>query len=535
MNRHTFGRALAAFAARQRRVLLVLLLALTAAGGYGSWKQPARPRASWNIQDPGQTRLTSDGKLLLGLSGKLDRTHPIDCVRGVGPVRLWDAVTGTERVCIQPDQEQFAAAQLSPDGHCLAVADEQGGLTLCDPNTGQFRGTLALPVAGSRPNACWDLHFSPDSRLLAHASTDGQAVVLWDVVSGKAWATLDGARPPFAFSPDGQTLGAATEEAVGQLWDTTTGRVRARLRKSALPAAAFAFSPNGTLLATEHRHPAGEISEVNVWEVATGELWAHLPVAAGPSRGRSCAHRLTFSPDSRILVASSASSESPLWDVRARPPNSLGLLCDQYINQYPRMVFAAGSLGPRRWVDPAFSQDGRWLVVPGGQVGTYSVLHAATLAQQALLEAVAVDANSGQVYPAPDGRTFAVEVFYGVPSRSGRPRWLRRLLPHTSGSPVTSAVKLFEAETGRLLREVPGEWWGGFTPDGRAFFTTIPDAMFRPSRLTVQRWDVDAPMPVGLYVCVIALVLMAVGLLKYARERYLKRDRTGTPVGSPSP
>src|SRR5262249_25285097 len=131
------------------------------------------------------------------------------------PVRLWDALTGTQRVCIQHEREQVAAAQLSPDGHCLAVADEQGGLTLWDPETGRFRSTLALPLGGSRPNACWDLHFSPDSRLLAHASADGQAVVLWDVVSSKAWATLDGARTPFAFSPDGQTLAAATEEAVG--------------------------------------------------------------------------------------------------------------------------------------------------------------------------------------------------------------------------------------------------------------------------------------------------------------------------------
>src|SRR5262249_55179889 len=133
MNLHPFRQALAAFATRHRCGLLVLLLAPTAAGSFWLWRQPPRPRATWEIRDPGQTRLTSDGKLLLGLSGKLDYAHPIDCVHGAGPVRLWDAVTGKERVCIQHEREQFAAAQLSPDGHCLAVADEQGGLTLWDP------------------------------------------------------------------------------------------------------------------------------------------------------------------------------------------------------------------------------------------------------------------------------------------------------------------------------------------------------------------------------------------------------------------
>src|SRR5215471_17538129 len=89
-------RAVGALGSRHRRGLMLLLLALVAAGGYWDAQLPPRPRTAWTIPNPGDTHLTPDGKYFLGLSAEVHPTGPIDGAQGVGPVRLWDALTGAE-------------------------------------------------------------------------------------------------------------------------------------------------------------------------------------------------------------------------------------------------------------------------------------------------------------------------------------------------------------------------------------------------------------------------------------------------------
>lgn len=81
--------------------------------------------------------------------------------------------------------------------------------------------SIGSPLTGPTNDVYW-LDYSPDGRLLAAASIDGQ-VWLWDVSAGASaepWATLtthDGALFTAEFSPDGSRLAAGgTGRAVDQ-------------------------------------------------------------------------------------------------------------------------------------------------------------------------------------------------------------------------------------------------------------------------------------------------------------------------------
>src|SRR5438552_2322914 len=67
--------------------------------------------------------------------------------------------------------------------------------------------------------------FSPDGKTLASGSLDG--IKLWDVSTGKEQATLDGRMDrvgSLSFSPDGKTLAEGNDGNAIILWDVATGK-----------------------------------------------------------------------------------------------------------------------------------------------------------------------------------------------------------------------------------------------------------------------------------------------------------------------
>jgi hypothetical protein len=126
-------------------------------------------------------------------------------------------------------EDPWRAVAVSPDGSLLAGILSPGfsrervedRIVLCDSRTGKVLlrwNDSGLP-AGRGYEA---LDFSPDGRLLA--SSDGEAVHVWDVAAGKKVCTFAGHRgevQSLAFSADNRRLASTSTDSTVLLWDLT--------------------------------------------------------------------------------------------------------------------------------------------------------------------------------------------------------------------------------------------------------------------------------------------------------------------------
>jgi len=145
-----------------------------------------------------------------------ERTLAIGYVNGTAA--WWDLATGKRQALFDCHSASAVHVAFSPDGRLFAAAGVEGGLvTVWDVATRR-----AKPIGRSYRNALHDLAFSPDGqRLIASGTTPKDVMKLWDVETGRDVATLAGEPgwyPRIGFSPDGNTLFAASLEGTVLLW-----------------------------------------------------------------------------------------------------------------------------------------------------------------------------------------------------------------------------------------------------------------------------------------------------------------------------
>lgn len=109
-----------------------------------------------------------------------------------------------------------------------------------------------------------------------------------------------------AFSPDGLTVAAASDDKTARIWEIATGRESAVLNHREL-ISSVAFSSDGRMLAT-----ASDDRTVRIWDVATGQEYAVLT-------HQGSVNTVIFSPDGHNLAIAEGEA---VWLV-ALPPGDI--------------------------------------------------------------------------------------------------------------------------------------------------------------------------------------------------------------------
>jgi len=152
---------------------------------------------------------------------------------------------------------------ISPDARLLICADTNRVLRVWSlPEAKPLK-----PLAGhQRPVTA--LSISQDGRLLA--SSDANAIHLWDPVSGRLLQTLKPSSQPvtaIAISPNAQTLISGSQDGTLQVWQLATGRLIRNLKETpsaAITAITYGATPNQVISASSN-------FQLQVWNLQTGE------------------------------------------------------------------------------------------------------------------------------------------------------------------------------------------------------------------------------------------------------------------------
>jgi WD40 repeat protein len=351
-----------------------------------------------------------------------------------GRARVLSTDQGRER-CRAPADHLASLVVFSPDSSCVAAtvqSDEDADPApawVFDAATGAVR--CELPG-----HTILDLAFSPDSRWVAAADTNG-FVVVFDAATGAERPRPDnigasGVRA-VAFSPDGQRVAAACGDSTLRLLAADTGSQAwvATVDESTGPACSVAFSADGQWVAAITPDVGG------VFRVSDGSLrFAQSAQVPGDT--------VTFSPTLRHIAIS-----SPNW-TPGDPP-------------WPGLTVLDAAKGSTVWqatvsqaMSPAgYSDDGRWLAAglnsPAG----------------ALLNVYDMAVEEAR-------REFGGPVSWVTTNKAGM-----RLAATASAD---QKATIFQADTGDLLLERvhPGVVTSiAFSPDGQFFATGSTDANAR--------------------------------------------------------
>jgi hypothetical protein len=303
-------------------------------------------------------RFTDDGQLLAVSTSWNDGNQGL-----CQSLSLWN-VLADKTIC------EFTILRSKPSKDSPVTWIGVGHLVL-SPN-GRWLAGEAFTKQGRRSIGIWDLankkeckllvpnesapgpyQFSPDSKRLVSSGLDWDhgAIRLWDISTGKELCRLAGLQDrihEFAFSPDGTTVASGLTNDTIALWQVSSGKVIASFQGHRDRAMYLAFAPNGMMLATG----SGD-KTVRLWDVVTGKeihAWSGHESATGP---------VAFSPDGRKVASGSFDGTVLVWDVTTAadaspviPPPALDQLWDDLAS------FDAGKAHRAFWTMAGRPRDG---------------------------------------------------------------------------------------------------------------------------------------------------------------------------------
>ena len=193
-----------------------------------------------------------------------------------GTVILWDRQKEYRKRVLARLGKRVHAVTFSPDSKLIASASEQGQTGLIQVRevlTG--KGLSEKPLFGHHGQPILGLAFSGDSRLLAGASSDN-TIIVWDLARRELrYAPLQGhdAVEDVVFSPTGKKLASLGSGTV-RVWDLEATKPSAiQLQTDESRVTGVAFSQDGALIATvnEGKDSDSKKRSVQLWDAMTGE------------------------------------------------------------------------------------------------------------------------------------------------------------------------------------------------------------------------------------------------------------------------
>jgi WD40 repeat protein len=148
--------------------------------------------------------------------------------------------------------------------------------------------------------------FSPDGTTLGSASDD-KTIKLWNLVSGEEIRTIEGHSNwiwTVAFSPDSKTLASGSADKTIKLWNLETGKLIRTLEGHTNGVPSVIFSPDGKTLAS-----GSWDKTIKLWNLKTGKVIRTLEGNAESILS------VAFAPDGITLAAGSKDKTIKLWNL----------------------------------------------------------------------------------------------------------------------------------------------------------------------------------------------------------------------------
>jgi WD40 repeat protein/tRNA A-37 threonylcarbamoyl transferase component Bud32 len=407
-----------------------------------------------------------------------------------GEVKVWDAATGQEKLCLKGHILPVRSVAISADGQRMASggggADwrKPGEVKVWDAATGQEKLSLQ-----GHTNGVSSVAFSADGTRLVSGSWD-QTVKVWDAQTGQALLTLKGHTfgvSSVAFSGDGRRLVSGSADKTVKVWDVQTGQNILTLKGHNGTVYSVAFSGDGKRVISGGGawDSKGKLlhGEVKVWDTATGQEKLTLKGHTGPVTS------VGFSADGQRIVSGSDDKTVKVWDA-ATGQEKLTL---------------KGHTLPVRSV--AISGDGQRMASGGGadwrKPGEVKVWDAATGQEQLSLKghtggvfSVAFSPGGTRIVSGSSDNTVRVwDAATGQEKLSlkGHTNWVLGVVFSAAGQLIVSGgegldgeVKMWDAATGQEKLSLKGHTLGvtsvAFSADGQRIASGSFDR-------TVKVWD----------------------------------------------
>ncbi|KAK4079236.1 hypothetical protein Trihar35433_341 [Trichoderma harzianum] len=270
---------------------------------------PRYTQALWHRQQARSLAFSPDGSYLA--SGCED-----------GTIWLWHAVTGAKQRILEGHGKSITSISFSPTEELIASGSEDGTIRLWNSTTGATRGTLTFGK-NTRIN---EVAFSPAGASLASLSRSSTGVVenytvcMWDIAShAKQWTFVCGhMNSHISFLSDGAHIAYSNYSVTGLL-DSKTGK------------SVCILAGRGGEICSSRLSSSSQM--VGLRRGIRIELFDVLPSVRRRWQYKAeYAHRITFSPDDRILAASFHSAIELLDTTSGHKTHTI--CCDRYLGRF---------------------------------------------------------------------------------------------------------------------------------------------------------------------------------------------------------
>jgi len=228
-------------------------------------------------------------------------------------LKVWDVPTGKEIITLLGQTHGVTCVAFSADGNTLASGSLDGTVKLrLRDQQWKTRATLKPPTTKTSEEGVSTLGFHPLDGWLA-TGCKGGIIEVWDTTTLRLRRKLRVHQLKrhgcfVEISPDGQTLATGTPEGVVQLWDTESFRIRDSFKTHPEGIWALARSTDGTLVATAAAQ-WDQPGSVILWQLPSHK---RIAVLQGHTMGIT---DLAISSDAKLLASASYDGTVKVWQL----------------------------------------------------------------------------------------------------------------------------------------------------------------------------------------------------------------------------